>query len=90
MLQLHLIIKGDNIEAVLTWISLLLKVPLIPLLCCICVVLLATLQRPTRGEELFIDEEVTKEKIIDERENEVLSVLQVHKFINAGNVDKHC
>lgn len=47
----------------------MLKVPLIPLLCYVGVVLLATLQSPTRGEEFSIEEEV-----IAEEENEVLPV----------------
>lgn len=47
-----------------------MKVSLSPLLCCICVVLLATLQSPARGEQFFIVEEDTEEEIIAEEENE--------------------
>lgn len=62
----------------LTEVSLLVKVALIPLLCCICVVLLATLQSPTRGQQFFIEEEATEEEIIAEEESEVLFVYAMY------------
>ena len=52
----------------------LLKVPFIANLWCICIILLATLQSSTRGQEFFIEEHVTEWETIAREENEVLTV----------------